>query len=93
MGQAQSYTIHFTYEIVEDAMKFPLQATVTRMADNSYLVEDIRHMGQPSDMLIPHISLMRHAGGWIYIHGRKTTALSRAIGQAIDKHEHATPSL
>jgi len=93
MGKAQPYTIHFNYEIVEDSVKFPLQATVTAMPDKTYLIDNIRHTGEPSGSLVPTISLTRHRGSWIYTHGKNETPLSVSIGKAIDKYEQSASSL
>lgn len=91
MEQTTPYTIHFIYEIREDAMKFQLQADVTVMADNTYVVDNIRHAGRVSGSLIPAINLIKHKGSWLYTDSKKETALSLAVGHAIDNHGK-TPS-
>jgi len=91
MEPIKSYTIHFSYEITEDAIKFPLQADVTVMADNSYVIDNIRHSGKGSGALIPPVSLVKQKESWIYTHSKKETGLSLAIGRAIDSQERSSP--
>jgi hypothetical protein len=87
MAQGQPYTIHFIYEIVEDAVRFHLQATVTPMPDATWLVDNIRHTDGSSGISVPPVSLKKGSGSWIDTHGNNTTPLSLAIGKAIDSHE------
>lgn len=84
MEQNKPFTILFTYEIAEDAIKFQLQADVTVMKDGIYLVSNIRHTGKADGSLIPPISLRRENANWIYTDSKKETALSLAVGHAID---------
>ena len=67
-------------------MKFQLQGDVTVMANNTYRVDNIRHAGKTSGSLIPAVSLIKHRGSWIYLDSKKETALSLAIGHAIDDY-------
>ena len=90
MEPIKSYTIHFSYEITEDAIKFPLQADVTVMADKTYVINNIRHSGRTSGTLIPPIGLIKQKETWIYADSKRETVLSLAIGQAIDSQEQSS---
>jgi len=87
MEQSKFYTIEFTYEIAEDAIKFPLLADVTIMTDNAYFIENIRHLRNGKGSLVPSLTLIKHKRRWIYKDSKKETALSIAVGQAIDAFE------
>jgi hypothetical protein len=86
MEQNRPYTIHFTYEIVEEFIQFPLQADVTAMADNAYFINNIRHAGKPGGALIPPFTLIKQNGNWMHADSKKETVLSLIAGRAIDNH-------
>jgi hypothetical protein len=87
MEQTEFYTIQFTYEIAEDQIRFPLQADVSAMSDNTYLINNIRLAGKANGAIIPPIMLTKQIGSWIYTDSKKETALSLAIGRAIDNRQ------
>jgi hypothetical protein len=84
MELAKPYSIHFSYEIIEEAIEFPLQANVTLMPNNTYLIGNIRHAGKASGTLLPPLNLMKYQGSWVYVDSKKETALSHTIGKAIE---------
>lgn len=90
MGEDKPYTILFAYEIVEESIKFHLQADIILQDNNTYLVNNIRHAGKLNGSIIPPISLIKDGGNWIYADSKKETTLSLAVGHAIDEHGQAT---
>ena len=78
------------YEIAQDSITFPLEASVTVMPDGGYLVHDIRYPGKHSGDLIPPISLVRQKGRWVYATSKEETSFTIAAGRAIDTYERET---
>ena len=89
MDHSRPYTIQFIYEIAEEAAKFPLQANVTIMPDRTYFVNNIQLAGKTDGSLIPPIRLTNQDGSWVYTDSKKETALSLAVGHAIQRYEES----
>jgi len=87
MEQSKFYTIEFMYEIAEDAIRFPLLADVTIIADNVYFIGNIRHLRNGKASLVPSLTLIKYKQRWIYKDSKKETALSITVGRAIDAYE------
>jgi hypothetical protein len=79
-----SYTIFFTYDVQDHALKFPLKADVECSAPGIYTVTNIRPDGQDDGSLLPPIRLMKAEGAWIFLDNGQESNLSRTIGQAIE---------
>ena len=87
MERSKPYTIHFDYAIVEESMTCHLRGIVIVSPDDLYTIEDIRLAGNGSGSLIPPVILIRQNGSWVYADSKRETALSLAIGKAIDAWE------
>lgn len=87
MDGSKPYTIYFDYEIVEETMICQLRGIVTVISGDTYSIDDIQLADNISRPLLPRITLMRHNGSWLITASKKVTALSLAIGKAIDGYE------
>jgi hypothetical protein len=89
MEKQNSYTVYFTYDANDHALKFPLQAEVECAASDVYIVTNIRQEGHNDGSLLPSIRLRKENGVWIFVDTETASRLSAAIGSAIDDRERS----
>lgn len=86
MNRKTPYTLFFTYDANDHALKFPLKAECEQAEPGIFTVRDIRLEMQSDGSLLPPIRLTRKDGVWIFLDNGQESNLSASIGGAIDAH-------
>ncbi len=84
------YTIYFTYDVEDHALKFSLKAEVECASPGIYTITNIRPESQDDGSLLPPIRLKKENGVWIFLDNGQDSNLSATIGRAIEKVGHHT---
>jgi hypothetical protein len=78
------YTIFFTYDVQDHALRFPLKAEVDCVEPGIYTITNIRAEAQDEGSLLPPIRLKKEDGIWIFLDNGQESNLSATIGRAIE---------
>jgi hypothetical protein len=84
MGGNLPYTIFFTYDVQEHALRFPLKAEVECASPGIYTITNIRPETQDEGSLLPPIRLKKENGIWIVLDNGQGSNLSATIGRALE---------
>lgn len=86
MNLKTPYTLFFTYDANDHALKFPLKAECEQTEPGIFTVRDIRPEMLNDGSLLPPIRLTRKDGAWVFLDNGQESNLSASIGRAIDEH-------
>ena len=89
MAEKNSYTIYFTYDVIDHSLRFPLRAEVEGADTGVYTITNIRQEGQHGEALLPPIKVLKDGGVWKIVDTETTSRLGAAIGAAIDDLEQS----
>src|ERR1700722_13384689 len=86
MERKTPYSLLFTYDANDHALKFPLIAECEHTEPGIFTVRNIRPESQTEGSLLPPIRLTKKNGDWVFMDNGQTSKLSNCIGRAIEEH-------
>lgn len=81
-----SFNICFDFQVDAARSVIQLEADVTEHhSETYYVVTNFRIPGRPVRQILPAITIRKEKGVWVHIDSGNQTALSRAVGAAIEE--------